>query len=433
MNKRDDILGKIKSISWSKRENFLQKNPGKKFLSTYAINDLLSKPTDFEQIAINCSQNPNHEHFGKDPKEISKIWKEKKDKGSERGINLEDYIKFSLDNNLEKTSKFSLSEDQSLLQKISQYDIFEKDYLIKNNTDYVGSEIWLTDDKYGINVRLDSLFYLENYLLSIDWKSNANISFENRFENMLGPLSHIEKTDCAKMMIQAFIYRYILESYNIDGFKIFSRVLNILEGHFAFLKFPLKYSKELMESIFEFAIEEKVRREKNKIVFIINGKPISGKDTFCELFNKNTNENSIVHNISTVDHVKKALGILGWNGEKTPEDRDALSDLKDLSTRLYDGPFKIAKNHVEKESFNYLFIHCREWPEICRMKEEFNKLDKVTCKTLFINRNVEVTSSNHADNKIDENKSEYDIIIENLSTLENFELEIKKFIKNENY
>ena len=65
-----------------------------------------------------------------------------------------------------------------------------------------------------------------------------------------------------------------------------------------------------------------------KVKIIINGCGGVGKDTFvdyCRIF-------ANITNISSVDKIKEAAKILGWNGGKAEEDRKFLSDLKLLST-----------------------------------------------------------------------------------------------------
>jgi len=71
------------------------------------------------------------------------------------------------------------------------------------------------------------------------------------------------------------------------------------------------------------------------IVVIINGVGESGKDTFVNL----CAEHATVFNLSTVDKVKDVATLFGWQGDKTPEDRKLLSDLKDAWTKYNNGPF----------------------------------------------------------------------------------------------
>ena len=153
------------------------------------------------------------------------------------------------------------------------------------------------------------------------------------------------------------------------------------------------------------------------IVCIINGYPRSGKDTFCEFVA--SQYKAITW--STVDTPKKVLKTLGWDGNKTPEVRKALSDLKDMYTKLFDGPFNEAKYFIKNNLHNYAFcfIMCREPNEISKIKK-WCKTNNIDCYTIFVERdNIDKNNlTNHADKNV--SKYTYDIYISNISTLEDF-------------
>ena len=54
-----------------------------------------------------------------------------------------------------------------------------------------------------------------------------------------------------------------------------------------------------------------------KKIYIVNGKPRSGKDTFAELLGKHCR----VFKYSSVDKVKQIAAKCGWDGGKTDKDR----------------------------------------------------------------------------------------------------------------
>lgn len=167
-------------------------------------------------------------------------------------------------------------------------------------------------------------------------------------------------------------------------------------------------------------------------IFIINGYPRSGKDTFCEFIDKNYHKPTFT--LSTVDWIKKVAAHCGWDGEKDLRGRKLLSDLKDILTEYDDLPFKkICKDidvichdffdmGYEEEELTF-FIMCREPKEIQKLKEFFN------AKTILVDRPqcAEDSKSNHADMLV--NDYEYDIIVKNETTLENLELAAKIFIE----
>ena len=168
------------------------------------------------------------------------------------------------------------------------------------------------------------------------------------------------------------------------------------------------------------------------IVVIVNGYPTSGKDTFCEFAGKKYN----ITNYSTVETVKKLATDMGWNGEKTPRNRDMLSALKDFYVEWFDGTFiemtQLINDKYRHRGDKFIFLHIREPEEIKRMVKWCADTFKV-CHTVFIDREVEIEHGNHADANVVDFK--YDIYVYNDSTLEEFEkksLDIfKKMIYND--
>ena len=160
----------------------------------------------------------------------------------------------------------------------------------------------------------------------------------------------------------------------------------------------------------------------NKQVFIINGSGGSGKDTFVSLVAKHYP----TMNYSSVDKVKEIAMQIGWDGSKTEWNRRFLSDLKLLTTKFCDMPFKDLQEKVDEfnrdDTIQYLFLHIREPKEIERAKNTFN------AKTILIRRNsINKITSNMADANVE--NYHYDYYINNDSTLVDFEKTAIKFIE----
>ena len=157
-------------------------------------------------------------------------------------------------------------------------------------------------------------------------------------------------------------------------------------------------------------------------VFIVNGFPSSGKTTF-EQYCVSFIGPAFCRVYSSVDFVKEVARKCGWDGTKTPENRDFLANLKDLLTNWNDIPFKKCVETVKKleEEFDncglarsngFLFIDVREPREIGRLKAELD------ASTILVSRPNNVpTSTNHADNEVE--LYEYDYYIPNDGSLEN--------------
>lgn len=180
-------------------------------------------------------------------------------------------------------------------------------------------------------------------------------------------------------------------------------------------------------------------------LFIINGEPQSGKDTFinfCNVYSKALYKDIKIYNFSTVDSVKQASEILGWSNKKTEKYRKFLSDLKTLWINSCDGPFKEIQNKIknihkqenlESNSFKkiVIFVHCREPEEIKKFDKDIinGVLSNLIYKysTLLIKRRNLQKFNNKADKEI--YKYDYDKVIIN-DTLPQLTYEALNFLDN---
>lgn len=167
---------------------------------------------------------------------------------------------------------------------------------------------------------------------------------------------------------------------------------------------------------------------------IINGKPGVGKDTFVNLF-KNYVGTAYVKNLSTVDKVKEAATLFGWDGSKTPKNRKFLSDLKDLTDAWGNCSIKYIINSCEGfkreleifdlDSNGWVFIHCREPKNIDELAKKLGAI------TLYIERDLVGNEfGNHAD--ADTEDYNYSCVIKNNGDLDALENEAKRFYKENN-
>jgi len=155
-----------------------------------------------------------------------------------------------------------------------------------------------------------------------------------------------------------------------------------------------------------------------KIVIILNGYPRSGKDSFAKFIGQALLDKGVQTDIvSSVCNVKDAAKILGWDGEKTEANRKALSDLKDLSTKYWEGPFNLMSNCVMKMKENHCFVFMiREPEEIEKFVARFPQSVSV-----FMKRDeAKIDCLNHADQNVENYIYDYYIYnnrdLKNLST-----------------
>jgi len=162
-------------------------------------------------------------------------------------------------------------------------------------------------------------------------------------------------------------------------------------------------------------------------VFVINGYPRSGKDSFVEF----CNEKYRCKNYSTVDIIKTCARLLGWNGVKDATSRKFLSDLKDLASKAFDTSMQMGIKemlYAAQTGYDFFFIHAREPQEIEEFKGICNNFLHFNCKTIFIDRPGanDVELSNHSDKEV-ENYT-YDYYVKNDGTLDDWRETAYEFI-----
>lgn len=158
----------------------------------------------------------------------------------------------------------------------------------------------------------------------------------------------------------------------------------------------------------------------NKYIFVTNGMARSGKDTFAALMN----EFVPTKKYSSIDYIKEIAKLCGWDGQKNEESRKFLSDLKILTSQYNDLPFKMIQKQIqefnENKKYNVLLIDVREPEEIRKLCNKYKDV-----KTILIKRNsVKTITSNMADAGV----FDYDFIIENNGTIDEFKNSVKNFV-----
>lgn len=161
-------------------------------------------------------------------------------------------------------------------------------------------------------------------------------------------------------------------------------------------------------------------------IIVVNGLPHSGKSTFENYCLKHNRDGGAC--ISSIDFVKYLANKCGWTGEKTPETRKFLSDLKSLLTNSPFGnvPQKAVLDEIDTLSLDapnrfMIFVDIREPEQI----QDF--VEKTGATTIKIERDEGTDIiSNTSDANVDDYK--YDYVIKNNGTLEQLELAARDFL-----
>ena len=164
-------------------------------------------------------------------------------------------------------------------------------------------------------------------------------------------------------------------------------------------------------------------------VVIINGKPQSGKDTFCKYAqgycDDDESANTLI--ISSVDPLKEMLTQLGWDGAKTDKIRDMLMDMKQLWVQNQDGPTMFLFNNILEfhkactGEDNIVFVHIREPEEIKKLVNALTGFESMgidVISLLVIRKGGEDTPNQPAETRRSDdealiNSYEYDVTINN--------------------
>lgn len=158
-----------------------------------------------------------------------------------------------------------------------------------------------------------------------------------------------------------------------------------------------------------------------KKIFVINGKPKSGKDTFVKMVSKY----AATENFSSIEKIKEMALKIGWDGKKDEAGRWFLSELKSILSRYNDLPYKETEKQINTflaSNDEILFIHIREPSEITRIVKDFG------AESIIVIRNTTERLSNDSDRYVEEYPS-YTYLLDNNKDLKNLDKVAKGFVK----
>lgn len=165
-----------------------------------------------------------------------------------------------------------------------------------------------------------------------------------------------------------------------------------------------------------------------KTLFIVNGFPRAGKDTFMDEMVAHFSVMQLkCKKHSTIDTVKRVAKELGWDGEKSPDMRAMLSELKDLYTKYFNGPLNEIKYCLKETDIDQLYTAMREPDEIARTVA-WAKANDIRVHTILVRsaKREETVHTSHSDSNVLEYP--YDLIMHNDSSIEEFRISISSLV-----
>lgn len=165
------------------------------------------------------------------------------------------------------------------------------------------------------------------------------------------------------------------------------------------------------------------------IVFILNGAPRVGKDTFINVLPK-----TFTKAYSSIDWVKEKAMLLGWDGKKDKKGRDFISEIKDACIKYANLPFNQTKMELEEafdKGYDYFCINIREPTEMTKVVDYCKEEGILCCSVLIRNKAAEQAAKVSGFNSSGDTQYldyKYDCIIHNDSTKEVFKGMVEKLI-----
>lgn len=230
--------------------------------SVSKIEEALAQPFDKEGVAFKTFSkhfnNPESLYYQKSVEEILKMWSDKAELGKANGRALDNFVGLILESHSTKEvlAKYKSSLNDAAFRKCNVFEKFYHDN-IENKLNFLTREKILYDETTGVVGRFDALFMSGDRLLLVDWKNTENITTENGYEKLKGPLYKYDSCDLNKYTIQLYLYVYVLRKvYKLTNIKIIPLIVQIGQEDYKIYLPNIPYSDKLVEDIIEFAITE---------------------------------------------------------------------------------------------------------------------------------------------------------------------------------
>lgn len=157
-------------------------------------------------------------------------------------------------------------------------------------------------------------------------------------------------------------------------------------------------------------------------IFILNGSPTAGKNTFVEMLPCET------AHYSYVDFTREILNVAGIPvGTKTNDIRVLLETVNNALESYNDIPFKDCCKVIidflegKYDDCELLFIDVRKPENIERFRSRFNGI-----RTVYVDNKKPISSVTESDSQVAD--YEYDFYIDNSGSLEDLQKEVDRFI-----
>ena len=167
-------------------------------------------------------------------------------------------------------------------------------------------------------------------------------------------------------------------------------------------------------------------------VIVVNGKPRVGKDTFVNACVDEIQANGKrAFSYSSIVSIKQAARLMGWDGVKRKEDREFLSQLKDMASKQYNLSMVQQAQLIFSGDYDVIFCMIRE-PEEIRNLETLCGLfpSFLSFYTILIEDGKTQEFDYHSDNDV-ENYHYDDVLFNDKNNILTWKAEAKAWAKQE--
>ena len=174
---------------------------GEEYISVSSFLDTLQKPFNKELMSKKVA---NRDGVPQD--EIKQQWDLRRDFSIMRGTEFHFYVETYLRENRKLETVTPIDHE------IKQFHEFWGKY--KNHCELLATELSLYDKNLKLAGTLDCLLRHKKSqkVYIFDWKTNSKIKRENKYQNFLAPIEHLDISDINKYSLQTGLYKYILEN-----------------------------------------------------------------------------------------------------------------------------------------------------------------------------------------------------------------------------
>lgn len=227
--------------------------------------DSMTSPFDAEATARRCYEKaqrmgPGYKYYGMSVQDILIYWDRKNKDACECGRLVDDFIGSILDTR-------SMTSDE-VVELRGRLDTAKSEWLHKTKCakktldllaaggyEFMSRELDLCDPLKRIRGRFDAIYYKDNAVWLFDWKSNDEITLENRYEKFHGPMMNFPECKYYRYSMQLYIYKYILRMYYGIGNDIKTAFIQMTEADpVVYNTGNLPYSDEFVDSVIEYGV-----------------------------------------------------------------------------------------------------------------------------------------------------------------------------------